>query len=220
MLHIWAQITKLQSVNLATVNTLIFDLGGVILDLSVETALGAFARLSGLGNHEVVRRFKESPGFDIYEKGLMTDSEFRDFIRETYEVKVSDEDIDRCWNAMLLSIPVEKLELLKILRNKYQVFLLSNTNEIHLHYINNNILKPLTGDDNLDVYFHKAYYSQRMLKRKPEPEIFQQVLDENKLVASETLFLDDNTLNIESARKLGIQTVLITTRNQILEIFQ
>jgi glucose-1-phosphatase len=199
--------------------TLIFDLGGVILDLSVDSTLTAFAALSGIDKAEVVNRFRSSPGFDIYEKGLMSDAEFRDFVRKTYNVKSSDAEIDSCWNAMLLGIPKEKLELLLRLKQKYTVLLLSNTNEIHLKYINSKILLPLTGKDNLDFYFHKTYYSQRMLKRKPEPEIFQQVLVENNLKPSETLFLDDNAQNIESAANLMIQTVLITTRNQILEIF-
>ena len=205
--------------NLATINTLIFDLGGVILDLSVETTLHSFAKLAQLDNNEVIRRFRSAPGFDVYEKGLMTDNEFRDFVRATYNVTASDAEIDRCWNAMLLGIPVEKLELLLRLKKKYKVYLLSNTNEIHLEYINSKLLKPVTGESNLDVYFHKAYYSQRMLKRKPEPEIFQQLMEENNLSPAQTLFLDDNSSNIESASKLGIQTVLITTRNQILEIF-
>jgi FMN phosphatase YigB (HAD superfamily) len=201
------------------IKTLIFDFGGVILDLSVETTLEQFSKLSGLGKSEVIRRFRSSHGFDNYEKGMMSDSEFRDFVRDTFGVNAADAEIDRCWNAMLIDIPLEKLELLLGLKKKYRVFLLSNTNEIHLRYINAEILTPLTGKGDLDMYFHKAYYSQRMLKRKPEPEIFQQVLDENNLVPAETLFLDDNALNIESASKLGIRTVLISTRNQIIEMF-
>jgi glucose-1-phosphatase len=201
------------------VKNLIFDLGGVILDLSVESTIDEFSRIAGIEKTEAVRIFRNSAGFDVYEKGMMTDQQFREFVREAYNVKVSDEEIDRCWNAMLLGIPMNKLDLLLRLKEKYSVFLLSNTNNIHLHYINDIILKRLPGEKDLDRYFHKAYYSQRMLKRKPEPAIFQQVLDENNLRPGETLFLDDNALNVESAARLGIQTILITSTNQILEIF-
>jgi glucose-1-phosphatase len=201
------------------VKNLIFDLGGVILDLSVESTVDAFSRVSGIEKEEAVRIFRTSPGFDVYEKGMMTDVEFRDFVRQVYRVEVGDSEIDRCWNAMLLGIAMNKLELLLRLKKTYRVLLLSNTNNIHLRYINHVILKNLNGETDLDKYFHKAYYSQRMLKRKPEAEIFQQVLDENNLAPGETLFMDDNALNVESAAKLGIQTIFITSTNQILEIF-
>jgi len=196
--------------NTHTIKNLIFDLGGVILDLSVEDTITAFSKLSGIDKNKAKEIFIASPEFNAYEKGLISDDDFRSFIRETYQVKATDAQIDHCWNAMLLGLPIEKLQLLKTLKNTYQVFLLSNTNDIHLRYINNIILKNLTGETSLDGYFHKAYYSQLMKKRKPEPEIFQQVLEESNLRADETLFLDDNPHNIEGAKSVGLRTVYVT----------
>ncbi|MBT1703560.1 HAD family phosphatase [Fulvivirgaceae bacterium PWU20] len=195
-------------------------MGGVILDLSVDHTLSAFSQLSKIDKDTVKRIFGSSPEFDLYEKGLLDDGEFRNFIRTAYNVIVADHEIDRCWNAMLLGIPLVKLNLLKRLQQSYSVFLLSNTNNIHLDYINNTILHGITGERLLDNYFHKAYYSQRMKKRKPEPEIFIQVLEENMLVPSQTLFLDDNALNIQSADKVGIKTAHITNPDLVLEIFE
>jgi glucose-1-phosphatase len=191
------------------VKNIIFDLGGVILDLSVEDTLTAFSNLSGLKKEKVKDIFIASPEFNEFEKGLMDDHDFRDFIRKTYAPQATNEEIDRCWNAMLLGLPIEKLELLQSLKKQFSVCLLSNTNGIHLHHINEVILKKLTGKNSLDEYFHKAYYSHRMGKRKPEPEIYLQVLQENNLTAGETMFLDDNAHNIESAASLGIQTVYV-----------
>ncbi len=202
-----------------SVKNLIFDLGGVILDLSVDHTLQAFSTVSGLEKSVVKERFFSSAGFEEYEKGQLTDAEFRDFVREVYAVKVPDEVIDQCWNAMLLGIPIKKLELLSRLKNDYRVYLLSNTNSIHLEYIQNTIMPAVGGAEILDEYFHRAYYSHLMKKRKPDADIFEQVLQENGLKADESLFLDDNDANIAGAKALGIQTLHIPTPDLILTYF-
>ena len=194
----------------SSIKNIIFDLGGVILDLSVEDTLISVSKLSGIDKEKVKEIFISSPEFNEYEKGLISDKDFRAFIRKAYQLTASDDEIDRCWNAMLLGLPIEKLKILNTLKNHYSVFLLSNTNDIHLRYINHTILKKLTGETSLDQYFHRAYYSQHMKKRKPEPEIFIQVLNENHLQAAETLFLDDNIHNIDAAKSVGIHTVYVT----------
>lgn len=208
----------------SSIKNLIFDLGGVILDLSVDKTLHAFSRLSGIEPGHVKKLFISSPEFEYYEKGQMNDAEFRDFVRKVYKLKTTDEAIDNCWNQMLLGLPLMKLELLNELKKYYSVYLLSNTNGIHLHHINEVILKNLTGQNNLDIYFHKAFYSHRMGKRKPDAEIFLQVLEDQNLLPGETLFLDDNSGNIDGATQLGIQTVYVvnpdimtTTSSELLK---
>jgi putative hydrolase of the HAD superfamily len=203
------------------VNTknLIFDLGGVILDLSVAHTLQSFSELSGIPTQKVQEIFDTAPGFNEYERGEMDDTAFRDYIREVYRVNATDQQIDTSWNAMLRGLPIAKLNLLKELKKKYTVYLLSNTNEIHLSYINQIMLPRVARENSLDAFFHKAYYSHRMLKRKPEPEIFKQVLEENGLVAGETLFLDDNALNVTGAEGVGIKTVHVTSPDLILDYF-
>jgi haloacid dehalogenase superfamily, subfamily IA, variant 3 with third motif having DD or ED len=163
--------------------------------------------------------FRTSGGFEKYERGEFSDAEFRDFVRNAYGITVSDSDLDRCWNAMLGPIPSAKLELLTSLKASYPTFLLSNTNTIHLDYVNSVIL-PSQNTAALENYFHRTYYSHLMGKRKPEPEIFLQVLEENNLVASETLFLDDNPDNIAGAAAVGLQTAFVNTPDFILEYFR
>jgi glucose-1-phosphatase len=203
-----------------SVKNIIFDLGGVILDLSVTDTLKSFSKLSGLSFKEIERIFISAPEFEHYEKGSLDDAGFRHFIRQTYRVDCSDADIDACWNAMLLDLPAKKLQLLENLKSRYNTFLLSNTNGIHLDYINQVILPKAAGIVSLDKYFHRSYYSHRMGKRKPDAEIFEQVLEENNLNASETLFLDDNGLNTEGAAKVGIKTIYITSSDQIFDVFR
>lgn len=200
------------------IKNIVFDLGGVILDLSVPHTLHAFASLSGIDPEDVRKIFVSSSGFIDYETGALDDHGFREFVREVYAVNVSDEAIDQCWNAMLLDVPPARLMLLDRLKERYNVYLLSNTNGIHLNYING-VLMPRTGQRSLDSYFHNAYYSHRMGKRKPDAAIFEQVLDENSLRPEETLFLDDNFENVEGARSLGIQTAHVNKPDFILEYF-
>ena len=202
-----------------SIKNLIFDLGGVILDLSIEHTLQAFTALSKFDRSQVLKIFASTPGFELYEKGQMSNEEFRNFIRQAYSTQATDTEIDASWNAMLRGIPVVKLELLKKLMISYRVILLSNTNTIHLNYINEVILPEVSGVNSLDPYFHRTYYSHLMQKRKPDAEIFEQVLQENNLTPGQTLFLDDNELNIKGANALGIKTVHVTNPDLILEYF-
>jgi glucose-1-phosphatase len=204
---------------LTIVKNLIFDLGGVILDLAVPETILGFSRLSGMDADQVMDLFRRSDQFLAFERGDIGAREFRDFVRQLYNIDVSDQQLDACWNAMLLSIPIRKLELLTSLKREYNTYLLSNTNTIHLDFINHTVIPSMKGVVSLDDYFHKTYYSHLMRKRKPEPEIFLQVLAENNLNAAETLFLDDNSDNVAGARAVGMQAVFVNTPDFILDYF-
>jgi len=203
-----------------SIKNLIFDLGGVILDLSIDHTLQSFATLSGFDKKRIDQLYATAPEFLSYETGLITDDEFRAFVRKVYSITCSSDDIDITWTAMLRGLPIRKLQLLERLKEKFNVFLLSNTNSIHLKYINESLL-PATVQKKLtlDNYFHRAYYSHVMKKRKPNADIFEQVLVENGLKPEETLFLDDNHDNIEGAKKLGIRTALVNTPDFMLDYF-
>jgi glucose-1-phosphatase len=202
------------------IKNIIFDLGGVILDLDVPRTLESFSKLSGIGVERVRSVFTSASGFEEYEKGLLTDAQFRDFVRDVYEVRAKDDQIDACWNAMLCGFPVQKLELLDRLKEQYNVVLLSNTNNIHHHYINHTLMPAVKKGKVLEDYFHKVYYSHRMLKRKPEPEIYQQVLDECNFIPAQTVLLDDNQSNVAGARMVGIHSVFVDNRDFILTYFK
>ena len=148
------------------IKNIIFDLGGVILDLDVPKTLVGFSKLAGMTPQEVTRIFKESEGFLKYERGEFSDQEFRDYVRKVYNITAPDSEIDRCWNTMLVGIPPAKLDLLTRLKSRYQTFLLSNTNTIHLDFVNNHLL-PKANIPFLETFFHKTYYSHLMGMRKP-----------------------------------------------------
>lgn len=203
-----------------SIKNLIFDLGGVIIDLSIDDTLRSFAALAGVDQQFINKLYHSAPEFLSYETGHITDAEFRSFLNNHCSKPGSDAAIDQCWNGMLRALPKNKLDLILRLRDKYNVFLLSNTNAIHVKYINEVMLPAIPGAlPSLDSYFDRAYYSHLMKKRKPHAEIFEQVLNESNLVASESLFLDDNHDNILGASKVGINTAFVNSPDFILTYF-
>ena len=198
------------------ITTLIFDLGGVIVDLAPEQTLHEFARLARKPVEEIVRIYTRHAVFYAYETGKIDAREFRDSIRTLFELNASDQEIDRCWNAMLLGIPQEKLTMLTILKKQFTTIALSNTNSIHLAYINEIILKGNV----LDAYFHHTHYSHDVGMRKPEQEIYKYVLKKHALIPEQTFFLDDNVDNINAASAVGIKTLLIEHPDRVTELFK
>ncbi len=192
------------------IRNIIFDLGGVIVNIDPQLTANAFAKLSGTDPVDIMALHRHENFFTDYEKGLIDDRTFRENLREFIGKRVTDEEIDTAWGAILMDIPEKKIVLIEKARQHCRTFLLSNTNNIHRIKFTGT-LKDLTGQ-HFEDYFEKVYYSFRMGKRKPDEDIFLQVLSENNLTAEETLLIDDSFPNIETARKLGMK-VLHVERN-------
>lgn len=193
-------------VELTNIKNIIFDLGGVIININYNKAIEEMQRLCKENCNIEFSQKEQSHLFDLYETGNSTDAEFRANLRQAYSIEASDEDIDWAWNAMLLDIPQERIDLLLELGRKYRIFLLSNTNAIHLKRFNE-IVAHSFSIPSLDSLFEKTYYSHLVGKRKPDAAIFQQILDENGLEKQDTLFIDDSIQHIQSADKLGLHTL-------------
>ena len=202
------------------IKNIIFDYGNVIFTIDFKRTQDAFNAL-GITNVQSFYAHKtQHPIFNQFEKGEITAAEFRNGIREISEhPNLTDEQIDHTWNSLLIGIPKGNHELLLQLKQKYRTFLLSNINEIHLNYIESYLKKEFNLDGN-KVFFEKIYYSHIVGKRKPNPDIFEQVLTENNLDPQETLFIDDSPQHLETATNLGIQTYLMTYPDTIQEFFK
>mgnify|MGYP003187238590 CR=1 FL=1 len=180
---------------------IIFDLGGVLLDLDINRCMTEFEKV---GLHDIRRWMtgtNELGFLKEYERGDLTTPQFREKIREEAGRALSDKETDRVWNSMLKEIPEYKLELLLTLRKKYRLYLLSNTNDLHW-----NVCIPKFEYRGLRVgdFFTHVFLSYQMHQAKPDIVIFQTVLKEAKLLPEETLFIDDSLENCRAAASLGI----------------
>ncbi|MBK7965813.1 MAG: HAD family phosphatase [Bacteroidetes bacterium] len=194
-------------------NAIIFDLGGVIIDLDYQRTTAAFVKL-GLENFDdIYSKAKQSNLFDDFEKGIMSEDGFRSELKKHLPENTSDYEIDQAWNAMLIDIPVHRVEFIKKLGQKYRIFLLSNTNQIHVKAFSK-MADDIFGENNFLEVFEKHYLSCEMGMRKPDAEIFEKVLSENNLDRSKTLFIDDSKQHIEGALKIRIHAELLNVERE------
>ena len=204
---------------LKNINTIIFDIGNVLIDIDYEVMVAEFAKIASVDFHQIVTYSHQDRVFDQYEKGQISSAQFRDTLRRYLKPGVTDEEIDAAWNSILIHYPAEKFELLKKLRSQYQIFALSNINELHIAAIDVQVQKQFGAAD-MSSYFDHAFYSHEMGHRKPEKEIYQIVLEERALEPSGTLFIDDKLENINAAAALGIRVHHLTDRNTLLDLFK
>ena len=204
---------------LTNINNLIFDLGGVIIDLDFQASFQEFATLSGLSANEVAQRTEGLMFFTDYEKGLISSQQFRQQIADLLQFSASDNDIDNAWCSMLGGMPAPRLQLLQRLKSRYRTFALSNTNDIHVREFNSIVEKSLGSVHLFNEHFEEVYFSHEMKMRKPDSEIYLTVLQEQQLKPAETLFIDDNLDNVQGAANLGIQTLHLQDPQQLISFF-
>ena len=196
------------------VKNIIFDLGAVIININPELTAKAMNNLgfndpalpTG-GFEKSYSLFKQTDIFDKLEKGLINSDYLRNELRKHVKNEITDQSFDKAWGAMLLDFPKERINLLKELGKKYNIYLLSNTNVIHYKQYTQEFIDQYGFEFN--SLFVKAYYSFQMGMRKPDVDIFEFALSDSKLLPEETLFIDDLKVNIESARSTGLQTLLV-----------
>ncbi len=196
------------------IKNIIFDLGGVILNIDYNKTAEAFKNLGFDNFDELYSQSKQNHIFDDLETGKLSANDFRNYIRKNVpHLTLSDQSIDSAWNAMLLDLPKERIQLLQTINKDYRIFLLSNTNEIHVkaftNYINQTFVPNL-----FDNIFEQYYYSNEIGKRKPDVATFQYVITENNLKPEETLFIDDSIQHIKGAEKVGLQTYLLNPKEE------
>jgi len=186
----------------SNIKNIIFDLGGVILNLDIPATSKALVALAN-NTPNNLEGLKKDETYLQLEVGEVDTLHFCDAVRKYYTNNPSNEAIIAAWNAMILDLPKERLDFLGKIKDRYRTFLFSNTNEIHLEYYNS-ILKKEYGIESLDPLFEKVYYSHTMRLRKPFRESFEYILKDRNIKAEETLFVDDTLENIEAAAKLGM----------------
>jgi epoxide hydrolase-like predicted phosphatase len=194
---------------------LLFDLGGVILDLSFANTFGAFAKESKIETEQVERDFNSVSFFKEFETGKVAEPEFRMYINQLLQTNLSDTVIDNAWNAMLETLPVNRLKVLDSLKKSHTLILFSNTNSIHLRKFTN--IVNSSSDKPFEKYFDAAYYSHLVGMRKPDLETYQWICKQHNLQAETILFFDDNLANLQGAQTVGINTYHVTNADELFK---
>ena len=176
-----------------------------MINLDFKKSTDAFRELGFPHFENMFSQFKADQLFEKLEKGLISPEDLYTVLHKVGKEGITTEQLQHAWNSMLLDFRVESLAFLSELKKTYNLFLLSNTNAIHLTAFNG-ILKEQTGLDSLGNFFNRSYYSHLVGLRKPNNDIFEFVLADAGLNINETLFIDDTQDNIETAAKMGFKT--------------
>ncbi len=199
------------------IENIIFDFGGVVLDIDPQLTINEFVKL-GFSDLEKATSDEFTQLIRKFERGIYTPEVFRNKMKKFLEIKISDQQFDDAWNALLFDIPSERIDIIEQVKENYQILLLSNSNEIHYDlYVRD--LQLRFGYREFADLFHEAYFSFDLHLSKPDIEIYEFIINQNELKPKKTLFIDDRSDNIEAARKAGLQTYLLQKPERVRDIF-
>lgn len=201
------------------IKNIIFDFGGVIMDINISKTIEAFAKLNidGLKVEDIITSHKTF--LHDLEVGAIIPQQFIEMLHNEYPgaKEISDKQLWDAWNALLQPYDSARIKMLSDLSQNYNLYLLSNTNLPHR--IKFREMFRAQFDENFDDLFIKSFYSDEMHMRKPDKEIYQQVISEARIDPSVTLFIDDNEANITSARDFGLNAYHLTGGERITNLF-
>ncbi len=201
------------------IKNIIFDFGGVVLDIDPQLTVNEFIKLGFTNFAKLMSPEFTEEIIGKFERGILTPELFRTKLKTFLEIDVTDQELDDAWNSLLYDIPSERIEIIEKVKKNYSIFLLSNSNEIHYDlYIRD--LQLRFGYREFDELFDKAYFSFDLHLIKPNPEIYEFVLNQHGLIPEETLFIDDNSSNISAARKVGLLTYQLDKPERVRDIFK
>jgi HAD superfamily hydrolase (TIGR01509 family) len=195
---------------------IIFDLGAVILNINYQNTIDEFAKLGVNNSTTFYSKKVQTNLFNQIETGMISSNEFLKALqKETKNANINQ--VEKAWNAMLLDLPEERVQLIRKLKNNHSVYLLSNTNAIHIDAFK----KQLDNKKWLAFckLFDKMYLSHELGLRKPDIKIFEYILKEQKLKAEEVFFIDDSPQHIASAKKIGIHCHHLLDDEDIITLF-
>jgi len=195
---------------------IIFDLGAVILNINYQNTIDEFTKLGVKNASTFYSKKVQTNLFNQIETGMISSNKFLKALqKETKNANINQ--VEKAWNAMLLDLPEERVQLIRKLKNNHSVYLLSNTNAIHI-----DAFKKQLGNKKWLAFcklFDKMYLSHELGLRKPDIKIFEYILKEQKLKAEEVFFIDDSPQHIASAKKIGIHCHHLLDDENIITLF-
>lgn len=196
---------------------IIFDLGGVLLNLDYDLTEKAFISLGMTNFGESYSQLQQVQLFDRYETGQISSFHFVNRLLDLLPPGTTANQVVHAWDAMILDFPLERLRQLEALSQKYRLFLLSNTNDLHIDAVRRSLEKAV-GHRNLEQYFEKTYFSSAVGMRKPDAKIFEFVCSDNKLEPAKIVFIDDSPQHVEGAKSAGIEAFLLEKNQEVFEL--
>ena len=203
---------------MSNIKNLILDLGGVVLDVDYHKMVDTFKSYNIPDFDKHFTQAQQADIIDLFEEGKCTIEEFRNGIRDLVGINLTDKQIDDAWFSMILELPEERIQLIGLLKLKYNIYLFSNTNELHIEMLKKKYEEQF-GFDIFTFLFNKAYFSNEIKMRKPHPESFQWLLDDAGIKAEETLFIEDSPQHIEGAKKVGLNTYWLTGGETLIDLY-
>lgn len=200
------------------VKNIIFDFGGVLYRIRYQNIPDAFSKCGIPHFEEIYSKQHQNEVMDQYEEGLISTEKFRDYIRTLSPCPITDQQIDDCWNAILLGFPKEHKELLQKAHQHYNLYLFSNTNQLNYERFRADMREQF-GYDIFDRYFKRCYFSQLLHIRKPKAEGFRLIIQENGLAPEETLFIDDSPQHLAGAQACGLQAFHLADGMDVTDLF-
>lgn len=193
------------------IETIIFDLGGVLYNINHSLTRQAILSLSSKPTPIDFSLTTQNEVFNLYESGRISSKEFRNELRSLFSISATDNEIDTAWNSMLLGLFPESVSIIQELKSRYRIALLSNINDIHFRAIEEECMP-------LFLELHDCFLSYTIGLRKPQPEIYNYVLNTMNIKPETTLFIDDAPQNINSAQNTGINTLHITANTPLMSV--
>ena len=190
-----------------SIRHIIFDFGGVLINLRYELTNQAFRAL-GFDVDAHFTRLQQSTLFNRFETGEVSPAFFYEELRNLGGGHLTETQLAGAWNAMILDLPLERITLLKQLKKKYNLYLLSNTNQIHYEAFTP-YLQQLLGQGEWESLFNKVYYSHHIGLRKPNRDIYEYVMADAGLQPQHCLYLDDLEKNLTAPAAMGMHTLLV-----------
>lgn len=198
------------------IKNLLFDLGGVIMDIRRLNCVASFERLGMKDADSFLGEYSQKGPFLQLEEGAISEAQFRDAVRQFIDGEVSDEQIDSAFCDFLVGIPVHRLEQLRQLKQQYKIYMLSNTNSIMWR---SRIAEDFRQEGlEREDYFDGIVTSFEAKSIKPDAKIFHTVVEKLGIKPEETLFLDDSQKNLDAAALLGFNTRLVTPGSEFFDL--
>jgi FMN phosphatase YigB (HAD superfamily) len=201
------------------IKNLILDMGGVILDVDYTKVVTSFKELGIKDFETIYTQSQQLPIIDKFECGDIKPEEFRQEVRKAINKDLSDKDIDKAWNSMIIAVKKDVIALVGQLKLKYKnIYLFSNTNDIHMVFVRDLFQKEL-GFDIFSCLFSESFLSNEIHKRKPNKDSFLYVIEQTGINKEETLFIDDTLHNVQGAKEVGLNAYHLTNKETLIDLY-